>query len=117
MSYVSLHKSNVQFEVTAILIVLCAAFAAMALMFIHPWFAILAFWLGLLVAASAGVVELIIRRQQRAEARKGIATHHCPVCDGELREEHEQDGESSSWGCAACGSAFTTDGDVLSLNA
>jgi len=117
MSYVSLHRSNVQFEVTAILIVLCAAFAAVLLMFIHPWFAIIAFWLGMLVAATAGVVELIVRRQQRAEARRGIAAHHCPVCDGELRGWREQDGQSLNWRCASCGSEFTSDGDALSLNA
>ena len=117
MSYVSLHRSNVQFEVTAILIVLCAAFAAVLLMFIHPWFAIIAFWLGLMVAAIAGVVELIVRRQQRSEVRKAIAAHHCPVCDNELREEHERDDEASTWACAACGSTFTSEGDALSLNA
>ncbi len=117
MSYVSLHRSNVQFEVTAILIVLCAALAAVLLMFIHPWFAIIAFWLGLMVAAIAGVVELIVRRQQRFEARKAIAAHHCPVCDNELHEEHERDDETSTWTCAACGSAFTGEGDALSLNA
>ena len=117
MSYVSLHKSNVQFEVAAFLIVLCAAFAAVLLMFIHPWFAIIAFWLGLIVAAVAGVVELIVRRQERAEARRAIATRHCPVCDGELHEVHDQDRGASSWDCDACGSAFTSAGDALALNA
>ena len=95
-------------------VLLFAALATIALMFVHPSVAIFMFWFGMMVAGVSAIVEWRLCRRERREVRKALMDHHCPNCGFGI--EHDP-GQSPRWHCDQCGSEFSTDGDVWSLNA
>lgn len=114
MSYTSIHNTHERFGVTVMFVLLGTGLLAMAMMFIHPSVAILIFWMGLLIAGVWALVNMQLRRLERAEVRKALSSHHCPICGHEV---NRQPGQSSPWRCDECGAEISADGDVLATSA
>jgi DNA-directed RNA polymerase subunit RPC12/RpoP len=107
MSYRSIAKANVRYQLTVLFLLIGAFVLAMVLINIHPTAAIIVFWLGMIVLGVAALGEWVIRKAERAAARKELMSHHCPRCGKEVH----RDGEGAQeWHCDDCGATFLDSG-------
>ncbi|MHC4217037.1 MAG: hypothetical protein ACYSU7_01140 [Planctomycetota bacterium] len=104
MSYQSLNKANVRYQLTVLFLLIGAFVLAMVLINIHPTAAIIVFWLGLLLLGVAALGEWVIRKAERAAARSELRESLCPRCGREIRHEADQ------WHCDECGAVFLESG-------
>jgi hypothetical protein len=107
MSYRSLNKANVRYQLTVLFLLIGAFATAMVLINIHPTAAIIVFWLGMLILGVAALGEMVIRKMERAAARSELKGNHCPRCGREVRPDAEEVGQ---WHCEECGSTFLESG-------
>jgi ribosomal protein S27AE len=107
MTYGSISKANVRYQLTVFFVLLGAFLTTLVLINIHPTVAIIVFWLGMLVLGLFAISEMVIRMAQRAVARRELQARHCPRCGTNVhRDEQEREG----WHCDECGSTFLDSG-------
>jgi hypothetical protein len=107
MSYRSLNKANVRYQLTVLFLLIGAFVLAMVLINIHPTAAIIVFWLGMILLGVAALGEWVIRKAERAAARSELRSHRCPRCGKEM---HGDVGEAQAWHCDECGATFLESG-------
>jgi DNA-directed RNA polymerase subunit RPC12/RpoP len=107
MSYRSITKANVRYQLTVLFLLIGAFVLAMVLINIHPAAAIIVFWLGMLVLGAAALGEWAFRVAERAAARSELESHHCPRCGKEVHRSAEQ---TQVWHCDECGATFLDSG-------
>ena len=107
MSYRSLNKLNVRYQLTVLFLLIGAFLLAMVLINIHPTAAIIVFWLGMLVLGAAALGEWAFRAAERAAARSELKSHHCPRCGKEVQRGDEG---AQEWHCDECGATFLDSG-------
>ena len=107
MSYRSLNKANVRYQLTVLFLLIGAFALAMVLVNIHPTAAIIVFWLGMILLGVAALGEWVIRKAERAAARSELRRHHCPRCG---KEVHRGGEEPQEWHCDDCGATFLDSG-------
>jgi ribosomal protein S27AE len=107
MSYRSITKANVRYQLTVLFLLIGAFVLAMVLINIHPAAAIIVFWLGMLVLGAAALGEWAFRVAERAAARSELESHHCPRCGKEVHRSAEQ---AEEWHCDECGATFLDSG-------
>jgi hypothetical protein len=104
LSYRSLHKTLERWELTVLWLLVAAFIVAVALMFLHATAALFMVWVGLLIILVAFGVIKLLRRAERAAARRALASAHCPSCGAGVHRE------AGAWRCEQCGAGFTTSG-------
>jgi ribosomal protein S27AE len=107
MSYRSLNKANVRYQLTVLFLLIGAFLLAMVLINIHPTAAIIVFWLGMLLLGVAALGEWLIRKAERAAARIDLKSQHCPRCGNQVHRDAE---DAHQWHCDECGATFLESG-------
>jgi ribosomal protein L37AE/L43A len=79
-------------------------------MFVHPSFAILIVWTGLVIAGVWAVVEARIRKRERREIRDAITEGVCPRCGHAVQRTSM---ESPTWKCDSCSGEFADNGEIM----
>jgi predicted RNA-binding Zn-ribbon protein involved in translation (DUF1610 family) len=109
MSYRSISKANLRYQLVVLFLLIGAFVLAMVLINIHPTAALIVFWLGMILAGLAAIGEWLIRKAERAAARSELKSHHCPRCGKEVHRAAEAEGETE-WHCDDCGATFLESG-------
>jgi DNA-directed RNA polymerase subunit RPC12/RpoP len=107
MSYRSLNKLNVRYQLTVLFLLIGAFLLAMVLINIHPTAAIIVFWMGMIVLGAAALGEWAFRAAERRAARSEMRGNHCPRCGKEVHRDAQEEDE---WHCDECGSTFLASG-------
>jgi ribosomal protein S27AE len=107
MSYRSISKANLRFQLTVLFVLIGMFVVALILTQLHPTGALIVFLTGMLIAGLAAIAEWIIRKAERAAARYELQSHHCPRCGKDVHRVADAEGQ---WHCDDCGATFLDSG-------
>ncbi len=110
MSYRSLNKANVRYQLTVLFLLIGAFVLTLILVNVHPTAAIILFLLGMILLGVAALGEWLIRKAERAAARNELRNNQCPRCGKAVRRDAR---EAQQWHCDECGAIFLESGIEL----